>query len=236
MADELSSEFVSVARQPDTSDSGDVFRESTHRTPVIEYGRGIGRPLLSFNNSTEGYWMSDPDPLDIEYSNHTSVQDLIDTIEFCAETIGLEFDRWDEPHVHGPGLYFAVVSGSSVRGYADVTGENQWPIEDTDDVLEDVFTFYEAAKRVSQSRDGAVVVGVDGSILPQMVRFRTPPDRRANAEYAEWMGTRHMSALDTSSRPEVVTTITLSAENGRVTTFREGDFTTRLRDDLSQKW
>lgn len=180
--------------------------------------------------------MSESGPLDIEYNDHTSVQKLIDTIEFCAETIGLEFDRWNEPHVHGPGLYFGVVSGSSVREYADITGENQWPIEDTDNVLEDVFSFYEAAKRVSQSRDGAVVVSVDGSILPQMVRFRTPPDRRADAEYAEWMGTRHMSALDTSARQEVVTTITLSAENGRVTTFQGGDFTTQLREDLSQKW
>lgn len=180
--------------------------------------------------------MSESNPLDIEYGCHASVRRLVDIIEFCTETIGLEFDRWNEPHVHGPGLYFAVVSGNSVRGYADVMGESQWPIEDAGDVFEDVFAFYDAAKRVSQSRDGAVVVSVDGTILPQMVRFRNASERRPNSEYADWMGTRHMSALDTSAREEVVTTVTLSAENGRVTTFQNGEFRTRSRQELSQKW
>ncbi|HET7325334.1 MAG TPA: hypothetical protein VFJ06_13485, partial [Halococcus sp.] len=55
-------------------------------------------------------------------------------------------------------------------------------------------------------------------------------------EYADWMGSRHMSALDTSARPEVVTTITLSAENGRVTVFRNGEFTAYTRNELSSKW
>ncbi len=45
-----------------------------------------------------------------------------------------------------------------------------------------------------------------------------------------------MSALDTSIRSAVVTTITLSAENGRVTIFRNGKFTTQTRDELSAEW
>lgn len=180
--------------------------------------------------------MSDPHPLDIDYGDHPPVRELVDVIEFCAETIGLEFDRWDEPHVHGPGLYFAVVSGGSVRGYADVLGESQWPVTDSRHVLDDVFAFYESAKEVAQSRDGAVVVGVDGTALSQMVRFRNPTDGVTDSEYPAWMGTRHMSALDTSTREEVVATVTLSAENGRVTTFRGGEFVTRLREEMSRKW
>ena len=180
--------------------------------------------------------MNESDPLDIAYGDHAPVRELVGVVEFCAETIGVAFDRWDEPRVHGPGLYVAVVSGNSVRGYADVMGENQWPTEVADRVLPDVFAFYEAAAEVARARDGAVVVGVDGTVLPQMVRFRNPSEGQSDAEYADWMGTRHMSALDTSAREEVVATVTLSAENGRVTTFRDGEFVTRSREELDRKW
>lgn len=50
------------------------------------------------------------------------------------------------------------------------------------------------------------------------------------------MGSRHMSALDTSARPEVVTTITLSAETGRITVFEDGEYRTTPRDKLTQVW
>lgn len=180
--------------------------------------------------------MIDSDPLDIEYADHPPVRELIDAIEFCAETIALAFDRWNEPRVHGPGLYIAVVSGGSIREYADVMGESQWPTDVADTVLDDVFAFYDAAAEVARSCDGAVVVSVDGAVIPQMVRFRYPAGKRADAAYPEWMGTRHMSALDTSTREEAVATITLSAENGRVTTFRDGEFTTRLREEVRWGW
>lgn len=176
--------------------------------------------------------MTDPGSLDIEYADHDSVRELIDVVEFCAESVSLAFDRWDEPRVHGPGLYVAVVSGGSIREYADVMGESQWPTHVADTVLGDVFAFHDAAAEVARSRDGAVVVSVDGVVLPQMVRFRDPDEKRADSAYPDWMGTRHMSALDTSTREEVVATVTLSGEDGRVTTFRDGEFTTRLREEL----
>lgn len=103
-------------------------------------------------------------------------------------------------------------------------------------VLDNITGFYETAKEVASSRDGAVVISVDGVIQRQMVRFRDlstdhPREQRENAslEYAEWMGSRHMSVLDTSVRSDVVTTITLSAENRRVTVFRNGEFTAQTR-------
>ncbi len=42
--------------------------------------------------------------------------------------------------------------------------------------------------------------------------------------YAGWMGTRHMSALETATREEVVAAITLSEEDGRVTFFTDEGF------------
>ncbi|WEL27507.1 Diadenylate cyclase (plasmid) [Haloferax volcanii] len=46
------------------------------------------------------------------------------------------------------------------------------------------------------------------------------------------MGARHMSALETSTREEVVATITLSEEDGRVTVFTDGTFEDSLATSL----
>jgi DNA integrity scanning protein DisA with diadenylate cyclase activity len=45
-----------------------------------------------------------------------------------------------------------------------------------------------------------------------------------------------MSALDTSARPDVVTTMTLSEETGRVTVFEEGEYSTTPREQLARTW
>lgn len=187
--------------------------------------------------------MTESHPLEITYEDHATVTELLDVIQFCLEDISLSFDRWDEPYTRGPGLYIAIVSGRSLRDYADAMGDNHWPIEKSRHVLDDITDFYEIAKEVASSQDGAVVISVDGVVQRQMVRFRDlstdhSREQRENTslEYAEWMGSRHMSALDTSVRSAIVTTITLSAENGRVTVFRNGKFTAQTRDELSAEW
>lgn len=187
--------------------------------------------------------MTEPHPLEITYEDHVTVTELLDVVQFCLEDISLGFDRWDEPYTRGPGLYIAIVSGRSLRDYADAMGDNRWPVEESRRVLDDITDFYETAKEVATSRDGAVVISVDGVIQRQMMRFRDlsadhPHEQREDTalDYAEWMGSRHMSALDTSVRSDVVTTITLSAENGRVTVFRNGEFTAQTRDELSAEW
>ncbi|WP_178917887.1 diadenylate cyclase [Natronomonas gomsonensis] len=185
--------------------------------------------------------MTSTDPLDIEYRSHERVQELIDRIRVCVEDVSLSFERWEEPYVTGPGLYFAVVSGPTVGTHADAMGNNRWPDADSRDVLADVDAFYEATTEVARTRDGAVVVSVDGVVQEQLVRFRSySPDSAHSSEhcsqYADWMGSRHMSALDTSARPDVVTTITLSAETGRVTVFEEGEYTTTPREELTRTW
>ena len=185
--------------------------------------------------------MTTAGPLDIEYRAHERVQKLIDVIRFCVEDISLSFERWEEPYVAGPGLYFAIVSGYTVRDHADPMGDNRWPVSDSRDVLDDVDSFYKATTEIAQSRDGAVVISVDGIVQEQMVRFRDHPSDSVHSPdhstpYANWMGSRHMSALDTSARLEVVTTVTLSAETGRVTVFEEGEYITTPREKLSQNW
>ncbi|WP_076608567.1 hypothetical protein [Natronorubrum thiooxidans] len=52
--------------------------------------------------------------------------------------------------------------------------------------------------------------------------------------YKGWMGSRHMSALDTSRRPNVVST--LSEETGRVTRFENGSFESTIRTALGGEW
>ncbi|MFC7020377.1 MULTISPECIES: diadenylate cyclase [Haloarcula] len=55
-------------------------------------------------------------------------------------------------------------------------------------------------------------------------------------EYADWMGTKHMSAIEVSVREEVVATVTLSEENGRMSIFKDGDYDDYLREKLGGVW
>lgn len=176
--------------------------------------------------------------LHIEYATHGRVRQTIDWIRYTLEGISVEFDGWDDEYISGPGLYFAIVSGRSVAEYADPMGENRWPVDRCPTIEPGIDGFRETAGTVARTRDGGVVVGVDGAVLERMVRFRDPEPGTVEipADYADWMGSRHMSALDTSARPEVVATITLSGEDGRVTVFRGGTYETTLREELGGRW
>ena len=182
------------------------------------------------------------DDLRIDYETHDGVQELIDCLLHSLESISLNFDRWGEQYVKGPGMYIAVVTGPSVAAFADPMGDNTWPTDRCRDVCMNLDTFYETAQQVAMNCDGAVVVSVDGVVQQQMVRFTDlmPGELEnvdpADSEYEDWMGSRHMSALDTSRRPNVVSTLTLSEETGRVTIFESGSFETYRRSELGGEW
>lgn len=179
--------------------------------------------------------------LEIEYGTHDRVGELVDRLIYCAEEISVSFDDWEALQVKGPGLYFAVVADRDYGAYADPMGDNRWPREDCTTVF-DQDAFFEAARTVSVERDGGVVVAVDGEIEAQMVRFRDLGTRSEEAalvdevSYEPWMGSRHMSAIETSIRPEVVATVTLSEESGRVCVFRDGRATTVERHVIGGPW
>lgn len=179
--------------------------------------------------------------LSIDYAAHDGVRELVDRLRDALESVSLGFVEWNQPHVKGPGAYFTVVSDREYGQYADPMGANQWPTDECQTVLEED-TFTETCETVAFEMDGGVVIGVDGVVEPQMVRFRDlgaePIDEGATAdiEYAEWMGSRHMSAVETSVRPEVVATVTLSEETGRVSVFRDGVADTTPRDQLGGRW
>lgn len=179
--------------------------------------------------------------LAIDYRSHREVEVLVDRIRYCAESISLAFEEWDRPRVKGPGLYFAVVADRDYGDYADAMGTNRWPVETCRSVSGDYEAFAEASELVGFERDGGVVVAVDGVIEGQMVRFRdleaTAGDDLVDAvTYEDWMGSRHMSAVETSTRPAVVATVTLSEETGRVSVFRDGEVFSRERDEIGRKW
>ncbi|MFA9416910.1 hypothetical protein [Natrinema sp. HArc-T2] len=183
----------------------------------------------------------DDSGLRIAYETHDGVRELIERLVYTLEGISLAFDWWDEEYVSGPGLYFAVVTGPSVADFADPMGRNRWPTDRCREVHRDLDSFFETAREVAITCDGGIVVSVDGVIQEQLVRFRDlTPDELADAtesvEYKDWMGARHMSALDTSRRPNVVATATLSEETGRVTRFQRGSFQTFERAALGGEW
>ena len=83
----------------------------------------------------------------------------------------------------------------------------------------------------------AVVVAADGTVQEQMVRVRSAPDETtARATYADWMSAKHLSALEVSTRTEVLAAVTLSEEDGRVTVFNDGQYENRRRDELGGRW
>lgn len=157
----------------------------------------------------------------------TSVAGLLDTLVRAVDAVSNGFDRWDESHVSGPGLYFVVIDGP-IEQYTDPMGDNCWPVEECPTVDDDFETVVETAEDVGFECDGAVVVTTEGTIREQMVRMndlngddRTTLEDR-DIEYGNWMGARHMSAIDVSTRASVVAAITLSEETGRVSIFVDG--------------
>jgi hypothetical protein len=181
--------------------------------------------------------VTDDDTLRAEYA---SITELTDLLTYVAESLSMEFDRWDEPYVSGPSLYFVVVADVDFGGYADPLGANRWPVETCRVATESPEAFVEAAREVAFERDGAVVVTADGTIQEQMVRVRSP-SRAEDADldgvvYADWMGTKHLSAVEISVREEVLVAVTVSEENGRVSVFRDGTYEDYERDGLGGRW
>jgi hypothetical protein len=178
--------------------------------------------------------------LDRVLRRYATSQELMDQIRYTAETLSMEFDRWDEQHVSGPSLYFLVVADVDFATYTDPLGANRWPVERCRVVPESPEAFTRVARDVAFSCDGAVIVTGDGTVQEQMVRVRSPTPTEMehvdSLEYPDWMGTKHLSALETSTREEVLWAITLSEENGRVTTFLDGDYQDYPREDIGGRW
>lgn len=173
-------------------------------------------------------------------SKYATSQDLMDRIRYTAESLSIGFDRWGEQHVSGPSLYILVVANVGFESFTDPMGDNKWPVERCKVVMESPESFTRVASDVASSRDGAIIVTGDGTIQEQMVRVRSPDQGYSSAfdelEYAGWMGAKHMSALETSLRDEVLWVITLSEENGRVTTFLDGTYQDYPREEIGGRW
>lgn len=171
---------------------------------------------------------------------HSKVDAVIDRLVAVAENLSTGFDKWNEQYVSGPSLYFVIIADAYYGSYTDPLGENRWPTDVCRTVTDDLDSFTTATRDVAFACDGAVVVTVDGTIQEQMVRVKTPAELDAGEseriEYADWMGTKHLSAAEISTRQEVLATVTLSEENGRVTVFRRGQYTDRRRSEIGGRW
>jgi hypothetical protein len=180
------------------------------------------------------------DELDRVLDRYATSQELMDQIRYTAESLSMEFDQWGEQYVTGPSLYLLIVAETNFDAYTDPMGDNRWPVERCRIVTESPERFTQVARDVAFSRDGAVVVTGDGTIQEQMVRVRSPSreyiEGYDGVEYAEWMGAKHMSALETSIREEVLWVITLSEEDGRVTTFLDGTYQDYPRAEIGGRW
>jgi diadenylate cyclase len=178
--------------------------------------------------------------IDRVLDRYATSQGLMDHIRYTAETLSLEFDQWGERYISGPSLYLVIVADINFEVYTDPMGDNRWPIERCQIVTESSDRFTEVARDVAFSRDGAVVVTGDGTVQEQMVRVRSPSReyirKSGDLKYAEWMGAKHMSALETSIREEVLWVITLSEEDGRVTTFFDGTYQDYPREEIGGRW
>ena len=105
--------------------------------------------------------------------NYETSQGLMDLLRYTCETLSLEFDRWDEPYVSGPSLYFLIVADVDFVEYTDPLGANVWPIDRCGVVSESAEPFVDVARDVAFSCDGAVVVAAVGTVQEQMARVRS---------------------------------------------------------------
>lgn len=164
---------------------------------------------------------------------------IVERIRCCAEEVSLRFAQWNDPYAHGPGLYF-VVKRDSATTFTEPMGTNRWPVEDCTSVFASLDALCDTAEEVAFACDGAVVVHNDGTIEEDMVRMKqlSTADREqiGGLPYAGWMGARHMSALETSTREEIFAVITVSEEDGRMTIFADGAFEDYPRDVLGDEW
>ncbi|PSQ14022.1 hypothetical protein BRD02_10885 [Halobacteriales archaeon QS_8_69_73] len=171
---------------------------------------------------------------------YATSQELMDQIRYTAESLSLSFDQWDEQYVSGPSLYVLIVAEVNFGAYTDPLGENEWPVDRCRVATESPEAFTKVTRDVAFSQDGAVVVTGDGTIQKQMVRVRSPSAEEIaeidDLNYADWMGTKHMSALETSLRDDVLWAITLSEEDGRVTTFLDGTYQDYPREEVGGRW
>ncbi len=178
--------------------------------------------------------------IDRVLAKYATSQELMDQIRYVAESLSIGFEQWDEQYVSGPSLYFLVVAETDFEAYTDSLGENVWPVDRCKVVLNSREAFRRAAEDVAFSRDGAVIVTGDGTIQRQMVRVRSPSPAEVpeveQLSYPDWMGTKHMSALETSLRENVLWAITLSEEDGRVTTYLNGTYQDYPRDEIGGRW
>lgn len=173
--------------------------------------------------------------LTVQYREHERVVRLVAMLRYHLEEISLAYDRTTDQNRRAPGMYVAVVVGPSIEDYADPMGDNRWPEGGVCDPFEDSDGFARAASEVAYSCDGAVVVSVDGVVNSQLVRFRSI-DVSPEMGYEPWMGARHMSALDVSIRSDVIATLTVSQESGRVTVFEDGSFESVEWEALGRPW
>jgi diadenylate cyclase len=179
-------------------------------------------------------------PLDKVLQKYATSQELMDHIRYTTESLSLEFDKWGERYVSGPSLYFLIVAEVNFDEYTDPLGDNTWPTNRCKVATQSPDAFTDVARDVAFSRDGAVIVTGDGTIQEQMVRVRSPAEGSVpgveELNYAGWMGTKHMSALETSLREDVIWAVTLSEEDGRVTTFLDGTYQDYPRDEIGGRW
>jgi hypothetical protein len=173
-------------------------------------------------------------------AKYATSQRLMDHVRYVAETLSMEFDRWGEQYVTGPGLYFLIVADIDFGDYTDPLGANAWPVERCEVVPEESEAFLDVARDVALGQDGAVVIAGDGTVQEQMVRVRNltaaEEERRDDIVSSDWMGTKHLSALEASTRGQVLWAVTLSEEDGRVTTFLDGNYRDYERDELGGRW
>ena len=208
-----------------------------------EYSRRPSTPVAfrpGFNRGRHVDTYSEMPTLDRVLEKYATSQELMDQIRYTAESLSLSFDQWNEQYVSGPGLYILIVAEVNFDAYTDPLGENRWPVERCRVVGDSAESFTRVARDVAFSRDGAIIVTGDGTIQEQMVRVRSPSRHEVedidDLEYADWMRTKHMSALETSLREDVLWAVTLSEEDGRVTTFLNGTYQDYPREDIGGRW
>lgn len=164
-----------------------------------------------------------------EKSNFLGREEALEIVEKGMKRCSYSSDSYEKEGSRGPGLY-VVFTSEPLDPYhiAEDMKPNIWNELSEERTLSDnTEIFYEELGQVANSQDGAVLIEKDcekWKLYEENVRIHTPPEIREKTDYTGVIdrGTKHRSAVEASNLDEIITTLTLSEEDGSVMRFLDG--------------
>ncbi|MFB6116759.1 MAG: hypothetical protein ABEK10_04590 [Candidatus Nanosalina sp.] len=160
-----------------------------------------------------------------------NIDRVMNTLSVSSEYPDMEYTKET-----GPGLFIAQKLDEGRDEFIEESEPNAWyQLNNGEDVYIDdkISEVYELIEN-SVLPDGATLVTPHGAPMDYNVHFYVPDDIKEQVDTTQEKGSKHKSAKAVSKIPNIWWTKVLSAEDGSIITYRDGeqDHPLREREDL----